>query len=263
MNHVRDPRPTPGRALRARPMPGLALRARPTPGLALRARPTPGLALRARPAPGPAGPRRVGRGPGRARRRLLGALAACLALACCAVRPPAALDLVDAGFRDPERTFRSFRAALAADVADLEYRCWSLQFRRDNQLSFFAYAEGREQLLESRPWLRLFANAEVEKSERLAPDLHRLEASVLGRRFEVLLVREDFYELWSEDGLVTDGDADWEASIEFLPGEAAQATIPLEPGIETDAVTELRLGREWKIEALGELEPETANPPSP
>ncbi len=209
--------------------------------------------------------RRGARAPGRVPsgpRALALACLAGLALACCAVRPPEALELVDAGFRDPGRTFRSFRAALAADVVDLEYRCWSLRFRRDHQLSLFSYAEGREQLLEDRPWLRLFANAEVVSEERLAPDLHRIHAAVLGRDFELLLVREDFFELWDEEGLVTDGDADWDAWLDLPPGGPARARIPLEPGTDPSSATELRIGREWKIDALRELD-DSPEPPAP
>jgi hypothetical protein len=187
----------------------------------------------------------------------LAALAPAVAPGCCLVRPPHAQELVDSGFRSPEQTFRTLKTALSADLADLEYRCLSSGFRRANSLSQLTYREAREQLRKEKPWIVLVAKAEQRESERLGADRHRIVAEVFGRSIELVLVREDFYELWGETELLADGAGSfdqWTHEVESSPGaRLLEAHVPL-PEHARARLAELRVGREWKIDTIEELQ---------
>ncbi len=69
-------------------------------------------------------------------------------------------------------------------------------------------------------------------------------------------MREDYYELWGEDQLLMDGIGsfeDWTHLVEGGHGaRILQAHVPI-AGQSPAGLAELRVGREWKIEAIEEL----------
>lgn len=179
-------------------------------------------------------------------------LLAAAATACCGTPRRTAADWLAAGFRGPEQAFHTFQAAFGADELDLEYRCWSAGFKRREGVSQLAYREFRVQLLRDRPSLRCVAAAEIVATERVADDRCRLRAriSTLFAHVElaVELVREDYWELWSDDRRVADDAADYATLLE--PDGGLPPGLALPPGVDASSVTEIRLGREWKIDAI-------------
>lgn len=214
--------------------------------------------------PGPAPSGLPNRGPScafeRARARLPGAVLAALAalltgLAC--VCPPSAEALTEVGHRTPRQTFESFQTYLRTDLPDLEYGCFSAGFKRRNGLSQFTYAEGRERLLDEKPWFRLFAKAEIVAEEAQGKADHRLDARVLGRTFRVKLVREDFFEIGAGDELVADGYRDFDRMVQRVgddSGSALAAQVALDvPVSELARATRVVFERAWKIDDVWEL----------
>jgi hypothetical protein len=177
--------------------------------------------------------------------------------ACRIVRPPLARELVDVGLRrTPEQSFRGFQTALAADLPDEEFRSFSAGFRRANRLSLATYMEGRRRLLAEQPWVFKVAEASIHSSRVLDEHHHLLLVAVPGRDLEVRLVREDFWEMWAGDELLADGLIDFERAVGSPAPERLRAEVALEAGagVDLDRVTELRLGQEWKIDAIRRTE---------
>jgi hypothetical protein len=177
--------------------------------------------------------------------------------ACRIVRPPLARELVDVGLRrTPEQAFRGFQTALAADLPDEEFRSFSTGFRRTNRLSLATYMEGRRRLMKEQPWVFKVAKAKIRTSKVLDGHHHLLVVSVPGPDLEVGLVREDFWEMWAGDDLLADGLIDFERVVRSPDPERLLAEVALEAGAGVDLarVTELRLGQEWKIDAIRRAE---------
>lgn len=184
-------------------------------------------------------------------------------LAACRVAPPTPEAWLAVGFRSPEQTFATFCTAVAADQPDLEYRCLGAYFKEANQLNQLGYREFRGELQRRWPWIREIASAQVIDSRPLEEGVWRITARVkfLWRieEFEVLLQREDFFELYAGRELLLDGGFDFEANLRAEPGAEqvdltlpTQAPIPASPSGE--AASELRVGREWKIAGLRTLD---------
>ncbi len=187
-------------------------------------------------------------------------------LAGCRVAPPTPEAWLTVGFRSPEQTFATFCTAVAADQPDLEYRCLGAYFKESNQLNQLSYREFRAELERRWPWVREIASAELIESGPLEEGVWRIAARVkfLWRiqEFEVLLQREDFFELYAGRELLLDGGFDFETNLSAEPGSEqvdlfvpTQAPIP--SSVDGQAVSELRVGREWKIAGLRTLDPET------
>jgi hypothetical protein len=181
-------------------------------------------------------------------------LALPLASACCAA--PTAEDWRAVSYRSPETTFRTFQTALGAGQPDLEYRSLSSDLKRREGLSELAYLEFRDALFRAQPWLARAACAEILSVSELAPDRVRLRAQarfLFSRRsFEVELVREDFYELWRGAELASDGSARFSELVTADPSGVVGRT-PAPEAVALGEITELRIGREWKIDAFLEL----------
>jgi len=164
--------------------------------------------------------------------------------------------MADTGFRTPEQAFRSYQSFLAADLEEWEYRCLSNGFKQRNGLSFTNYAEFREQLFSSRPWLKVFAEAEIVGSVSVAEDVHDIEARVAGRTVRVRLVREDSYEIWGGGELLDDDLARFEDLVAVEPTpHGSHLTIsvtPQVPELDLSTVTEVTVERSWKIDDLSE-----------
>jgi hypothetical protein len=181
------------------------------------------------------------------------AIAAWLAACVC---PAPAADVADANFRTPLGAFKAYQAYLASDLVDWEYRCYSADFRRREELSLGTYTEARALLLEERPWLKLFAKAEVVREWALDERAHVIEARVGGRTVHVRLVREDSYEIRAGSELLADGYAPFEELVrthETPEGTLVEARVPARtPNLPR--ATSLSIERTWKIDDFYEAE---------
>ncbi len=176
----------------------------------------------------------------------------------CWVAPPRAADLLAVGFRTPEQAFRTFQTAVRADEATLEFRCFSIGFTHRNHLSQRTYREGRNQLRAQYPWLRKgIADAEITQPTVVRGERARMQIASHGHRFGVDLVREDFGEVWAGSELVVDpDDLNFEEHAGFQPAPDGSrwfyGHIPWPSGsaVRDADITEIRVGREWKIDGI-------------
>jgi len=170
----------------------------------------------------------------------------------CCVTPPTAEELLDLGYRSPEQAFLTLRAAVRGDLPRLEYRSLSAGFRRRNGLSQLSYREFREDWYRQNPWIRTaLSSAEIqEQTMRADGRSATLRVGILGKEALVHLVAEDFLQLWDQDELREDiAVDDMGAHLSATGGD----WLARFPG-GGDAPSELRLGREWKIDGVEELE---------
>jgi hypothetical protein len=197
--------------------------------------------------------------------RLLGSLLGLLlALTSGCRAPDVREELAESGFRTPEQTFQTFRAAFLADLPQLEYLCFSDQFRAANGMSLLNYAEAREVLLKKQSFLRFgLGRARILESARLGDRRARLRirSESLFHKVDFLceLVREDFYEIWSggerqQDDLLNRFSSAFTIT-EQGENSYAQAYVALERPELAGEITEFRVGREWKIDFLTQLDP--------
>ncbi len=188
----------------------------------------------------------------------------CLASGGC-LCPPRAEELLATGFRTPRQTLTSFQTFLRADLPLQEYRCFSVRFREEHDLSVVAYSEGRERLFREKPWLKLFAKAEVVGEGSKGEGEHWVDVRVLSRTIRVRLVREAFFEIRSGDQLLEDGYCEFASRVELEArgdGTRLEVRIPLEKEPEAyRGASEVLLARHWKIDGLHELE--TPDPAAP
>ncbi len=198
-------------------------------------------------------------------RRLLVAALACAAAGafsgCCGVEPRPG-DWLSVGFRSPTQCFHTYRNAVAADQLALEYRCLSSDFKRRNELSQLAYREFRDELEGRFPWFGCLAKARIVEEQAFPPDRHRIVAEVkvlfARRRFVVDFVREDFQEVFSGEEDLLDESVAWADLVREAPQdpESLEVSVPTFGEFGLADVTEVRVGREWKIDGFGEAEPE-------
>jgi len=179
-----------------------------------------------------------------------------LVLGAC-VCPPEPADVLAIGFRTPEQAFRTFQTATRLDDPDLELRCFSSGFRERNQISQLTWREARADLYERRPWLRAgIVGADVVEVEELR-GIARLRVDTAGGDYDVVLVREDFAEAWTGSERILDEEIVWRRDTGIQKGDGegrwifGRVALPL--GVDGAAVTDLRFGREWKIDDVGAL----------
>ena len=188
-------------------------------------------------------------------------LLAALLPGCCGVEP-APEDWLDVGFRSPAQCFRTYRSAVADDQLALEYRCLSGAFKRRQGLSQLAYREFRDELADENPWFGCLAKARILREQSLGPDRHRIEAEVkvlfVRRRFVVELVREDFFEVFAGAEDLIDEAAEWSDLVGESPRDpqVLQVAVPTYGEFPLGVVTEVRVGREWKIDGFASAEPD-------
>jgi len=191
-----------------------------------------------------------------------------LALApACSTLPPTPDELVSTGFRDPEQAFRTFQSAVGADLVDLEYRCYGEDFKREWQLTQGNYRVARKQLFEKMPWIRRISRADVRSRTQLDADLVSLDVRVEFLfqvvDLEVILAREEFYEVYVGNERIADGALDFHGAVRRVSeGEGFDAIerivtqieleSPVPPNVarRLDEISEVRLGREWRIAGM-------------
>jgi len=187
--------------------------------------------------------------------RRLGVLAlGALALGAC-VCPPTARDRFAVGFRSPEQCFGSFQTAVRADDPGLERRCLSARFIAENGLSEIAYRMFWDELTRKEPFLRKgIADAEASAPAEVRGDRARMRLASHGRNLVVDLAREDFCEAWGGDQKLADETAPFRERTGIQPGNDGTrwfyGRMPLAAGLDEQRVTELRFGREWKIDGF-------------
>jgi hypothetical protein len=176
-------------------------------------------------------------------------------MACC-VSPPSTKDLLSVGFRTPEQAFATFQTAVRADDPGLEFRCFSADFRGRTEppLSQLNYREFREVLRREHPFLRKgLVDARIESLERRGGRA-RLVATSHGEQLEIQLVLDDYAEVWAGGDPVVDESIDFEERTGTQAAGDGRRWIhgssPLPEGFDAALVTELRFGREWKIDGI-------------
>lgn len=178
-----------------------------------------------------------------------------LTLVACCVSPPSTKDLLSVGFRTPEQTFATFQTAVRADDPGLEFRCFSAGFRGRTAppLSQLNYREFREVLRREHPFLRKgLVDARIESLER-SGDRARLVATSHGERLEIQLALDDYAEVWAGGDPVVDESIDFQerTGTQTAAGRTwIHGSSPLPAGFDASRVTELRFGREWKIDGI-------------
>jgi hypothetical protein len=192
--------------------------------------------------------------------RFLGATLVLLAAGGCCVAPPRPDDWLAVGWRSPTQAFGSFQTAIRADSAELEYRAFSTGFRDRHRISKLGWREAREKLREEYPWLRKgIADAEFKSVPVVEGD--RAHGVIVSHGTEVAIgfVREDFAQLWEGDALVSDELVVFrDATFVQKGGDQTpefHGHVALPSGDETgSAITELTIGREWKIDSFEAIE---------
>ena len=186
----------------------------------------------------------------------------CLSLACCAAPLPKPAEMLTVGFRSPRQAFETFRIASRAGLRELEYRCWSGDFKERNGLGALTYREVRDQMMAEQGLIgravlaRAIWKAEVDELTYLGPGRVRLRARYAGHTLNIDLVREDFWEFWEGDQRLADGDEyAFEALTSTVEDEAGnllfQGLAPLDAPDYGDRISELRIGQEWKLDGFG------------
>ena len=159
---------------------------------------------------------------------------------------------MELGFRSPEQSFKTLRAAIRGDLPRLEYRALSAGFRSRNGLSQRSYREFREEWFGKNPWLKpALSGAEVlEQTDHPDGRSAILRVGVLGEEALVYLVAEDFAQLWDRAELREDVAVEDMGALLSNRGGAWIASVPG----AGELPTELRVGREWKIDGIERVE---------
>lgn len=189
---------------------------------------------------------------------------ALLAAGCC-VSPPSARELLAVGFRTPEQAFETFQTAVRADDPSLLRRCLSSDFVARNRLSEQVFRTFWAELQKDEPFLRKgVADAKPTDPTETARSKARIRAETHGRKLVVDLVLEDFCEAWAGGEKVADEAAPFRDRTGVQPASDGTSWVfgrmPLPPGTAPERVTELRFGREWKIDAFHIEEDSPARP---
>jgi hypothetical protein len=186
-----------------------------------------------------------------------------LILGAC-VCPPKTEDVLQIGFRTPEQAFRTFQTATRLDDPDLELRCFSKGFRERNQISQLTWREAREELYGRQPWLRVgIVGADVVERE-VHESRARLRIDTAAGDYEVRLVREDFAEGWAgvervfDEELSDETHLPWDEATGVRAGSNGRVwfygQVKLPEGVGGAALTEVRFGREWKVDDIAPIE---------
>ena len=197
-----------------------------------------------------------------------------LVLGACCVTPPSAKEFLAIGFRTPEQAFKTFQIAVRADDPSLEYRCFSSRFLAANHVSKLAWREYREQLAREHPFLKKgLADAEIRGTVERHGDRARLVATSHGVDIRFDMVLDDFTEVWTGKSALVDESVEFGEHAGIQTGADGRrwiyGRIEIPPGPDLADVTELRLGREWKIDGLSTIDENTtpstagARPTSP
>jgi hypothetical protein len=182
---------------------------------------------------------------------------ALLASACTC--GPGREALARASLDTPRGTVEAFGAYMRAGLHDLEYRCFSTDFKARNKLSYFSYAEARDELARSQPWLELFATPKVVGEIAREDDRHDVDVRLAGRTYRVNLVREETFRISAGDEILAEELSDFERLLSLEKsadgGALLVARLPLPSAdIDLSATTSVALQRRWKIDGVAPLD---------
>jgi hypothetical protein len=180
----------------------------------------------------------------------------------CHVPPPQAEQVFAYGFRTPGQAVESFRTAFQARVLEREYMCFSSAFKARRELGIQAAAVCRDERAARHALFRwALYKACVTIEHEPGATRARAVARYRGLALELLLVQEGYYELWTEAGRELDRNAP-DLSAEALRWDTDQGRlfgfVAPERAIDPGEVTDLRFGREWKIDDFRVLEDQDA-----
>ncbi len=169
----------------------------------------------------------------------------------CFLLPDADRYLVETpGFQSPELCFRSFTAAIRYKRSDLEYKCFSEEFKEKNEITLQRYALVRARLEQEYPNLKWIGRMGIKESQRNDDHNAFVLASLFGKELLIRMIRQDYAFLTFKDGRTLDF---------FLPSSVAQAIrsddsrweividSPLLRGLERKQIESFQLLPEWKI----------------
>jgi hypothetical protein len=192
----------------------------------------------------------------------LAALVLQLSPGCCLVAPPDAKTIFEAGnngWRTPEAAFETFRVAFGAELAELEFRSLSTNFRREHGISLSTYIVARRELIRAKPYLAFLAEAKIVGESEISARRHRLEVSAAGRHFQVEMVCEDWFQIYSGAGFLADGPVDFGRAV-VVRDAGADKVVTTELHISADELGEAdlstltgqRIEKVWKIDSFGD-----------
>jgi hypothetical protein len=172
------------------------------------------------------------------------------------VSPPSVRDVLDVGFRSPEQCWQSFQTAVRADEPALEYRCLSQRLIAERGLSQLVWREARAELYAPLGTRWAIAQARPLGPASVQGDRATLVVEALGRKVRLCFLREDFRSLLAGEQLLLDENADFASSSGVQTAADGQrwfyAQIPLPLDGEPDRISEMHLGREWKLDGISE-----------
>ncbi len=203
--------------------------------------------------------RRVTQLPSAHRRAGLVAAALAVALTGACRCGPKLEAVAHANLDTPRATVEAFGAYMRAGLHDLEYRCFSADFTARNQISFFTYAEAREDLARSQPWLELFATPKVVAEMARGDERHDVDVRLAGRTYRVNLVREETFRISAGDLILAEEATDFASRLALEPrasgGADLVARLPLPSAdIDLSTATSVVLQRRWKIDGVAPLD---------
>jgi hypothetical protein len=116
-------------------------------------------------------------------------------------------------------------------------------------------------LREEQPLLRYgIAEARVDGPIERRGDRARMRTTSHGHGMQLELVLDDFAEVWAGDRAIVDATQGFRERVGIQESGAGerwifgQIPLPPEPAVELASVTELALGREWKIDGIALLD---------
>ena len=186
------------------------------------------------------------------------------------VSPPSAAELLAVGFRTPEQTFATFQTAVRAEEPDLQVRCFSSRFVAENRLSKLTWREFWDQETRRQPLLRKgIADARPEGAVDRRGDRAQLVLESHGRRMRVAFVLDDFAEVWAGSDPLVDEEVRFRDRVGMQEaGDGSrwlygQVRLPSRAPAGLAPITELRLGREWKIDGIEVLDEASGSSSAP
>lgn len=174
-----------------------------------------------------------------------------LFLPSCFLIPDSDRYLVESpAFHSPELCFRSFATAIRYQRNDLEYKCFSEEFKEKNELTLQRYTLVRTRLEQEYPNLKWIGRMGVKEAARNDDRNAFVVASLFGKELLIRMIRQDYVFITLKDGRSVDF---------FLPSSVSQAiqsddtrweivvNSPQLRGVERKQVESFQLLPEWKI----------------
>ncbi len=114
------------------------------------------------------------------------------------------------------------------------------------------------ELSDRYPWLRYLSKAEVVEQTEIDPNriefLCHIEVLFKTTRIRIGFIREDFYDLYRGAELIGGDLQPFDRVTRPADSQNGRtglaAWVPLPTGTSPDQITEVRIGREWKVDSL-------------